>query len=244
LNVTRQRRLIVNADDFGQSRGINRGVIEAFENGIVTSASLMVRWPAAEEAVAYAKLHPELSLGLHFDLAEWTYENETWVPRYLVLDEETPEAVSLEVEWQLQHFIDLVGHGPTHLDSHQHVHREEPVQTVLFATAQHLGVPLRDFTTEASYRGDFYGQDSRGYPVRDAISVEALAGLIRGLPAGTTELGCHPGYADDLESMYRDERAREVEALCSPTVRDVITSKQVTLCSFADLVRQTPELSP
>ena len=41
------RHLIVNADDFGQSAGINRGIIEAHEHGIVTSTSLMVRWPAA-----------------------------------------------------------------------------------------------------------------------------------------------------------------------------------------------------
>ncbi|PYS69828.1 MAG: hypothetical protein DMF73_14065 [Acidobacteria bacterium] len=57
-----QRYLIVNADDFGQSPGINRGVIEAHENGIVTSASLMVRWPAAAEAAQYARGHPDLSV--------------------------------------------------------------------------------------------------------------------------------------------------------------------------------------
>ena len=58
------RRLIVNADDFGQSPGVNRGIIEAHQHGIVTSASLMVSWPAAAEAAAYgraannAKEHP------------------------------------------------------------------------------------------------------------------------------------------------------------------------------------------
>ena len=46
---------IVNADDFGQSPGITRGVIAAHERGIVTSASLMVRWPSANEAAAYAR---------------------------------------------------------------------------------------------------------------------------------------------------------------------------------------------
>jgi predicted glycoside hydrolase/deacetylase ChbG (UPF0249 family) len=54
--VTRQ--LIVNADDFGQSAGVNRGVIEAHENGIVTSASLMVRWPDAADAARYARPAP------------------------------------------------------------------------------------------------------------------------------------------------------------------------------------------
>ena len=48
--VNPARHLIVNADDFGYSRGVNRGIIEAHERGIVTSASLMVKQPASEEA--------------------------------------------------------------------------------------------------------------------------------------------------------------------------------------------------
>jgi predicted glycoside hydrolase/deacetylase ChbG (UPF0249 family) len=47
------RLLVVNADDFGRSRGVNAGVIAAHERGIVTSASLMVRWPAARGAADY-----------------------------------------------------------------------------------------------------------------------------------------------------------------------------------------------
>ena len=49
------RILIVNADDFGQSPGVNAGVIEAHERGIVTSASMMVCWPAAAGAADYAR---------------------------------------------------------------------------------------------------------------------------------------------------------------------------------------------
>jgi hypothetical protein len=61
--------LIVNADDFGLSGGVNAGIMAAHEHGIVTSASLMVRWPAAR----YAAGHPRMSLGLHLDLGEWAF---------------------------------------------------------------------------------------------------------------------------------------------------------------------------
>jgi hopanoid biosynthesis associated protein HpnK len=62
------RRLIVNADDFGRSSGINAAVIRAHREGILTSASLMVNEEAAGEAVALAKDHPHLGVGLHLTL--------------------------------------------------------------------------------------------------------------------------------------------------------------------------------
>ena len=60
--------LIITADDFGISRGINRGIVEAHLSGVVTSTSLMVDRPACEEAVALAQRCPKLSLGLHLEL--------------------------------------------------------------------------------------------------------------------------------------------------------------------------------
>src|SRR5437867_779392 len=98
------RYLIVNADDFGQSRGVNQGIIEAHEHGIVTSASLMVRWPAACEAAAYGREHCELSVGLHLDLGEWAYREDAWVPLYEVVDLDDASAVAEEVSRQLSSF--------------------------------------------------------------------------------------------------------------------------------------------
>src|SRR6266571_2896442 len=112
------RFLIVNADDFGQSSGINRGIIKAHADGIVTSASLMVRWPAAAEAAAYARAHPRLSLGLHFDLAECTHDRGTWVPVYMRVNWDDSKEVEQELREQLNLFRELVGQDPTHLASH------------------------------------------------------------------------------------------------------------------------------
>ncbi len=62
------RRLIVNADDFGRSAAINQAVIRAHQEGILTTASLMVNEPEAAEAVALAKANPRLGVGLHLAL--------------------------------------------------------------------------------------------------------------------------------------------------------------------------------
>lgn len=230
------RALVVNADDFGQSPGVNRGVIEAHERGIVTSASLMVRWPAAREAAAYAREHPELSLGLHVDLGEWRHGGDGWVPVYEVVDAEDADAVAAEVARQIEAFRVLTGRDPTHLDSHQHVHRDEPARSIIHRAAADLGVPLRGLSDRVTYRGDFYGQTGRGEPHHEAISMDALTGVIRSLPQGTTELGCHPGDGADLDSMYRAERAEEVRVLCDPAVRAVIEDEGIELRSFADVL--------
>src|SRR3954453_7772980 len=82
------RCVIINADDFGRSAAINRGIIEAHENGILTSASLMVCYPAAAAAADYARDHQGFSVGLHLDLYEWRYRNDQWEPVYQRVDTE------------------------------------------------------------------------------------------------------------------------------------------------------------
>jgi chitin disaccharide deacetylase len=208
------RRLIVTADDFGRSPGINRGIVEAFENGIVTSASLMVRWPAAEEAAEYARRCVELAVGLHVDLGEWRYRDGAWEPVYKVVSPDENEEVEAEVVRQLERFRELVGHDPTHVASHQHVHRSDPVRAVLSRFAKHLRVPLRTVTPGIRYRGDFHAQTAKGEPVPDGVSVASLISILASLPDGTTALVCHPGRANDADSVYAVEASQEVETLC------------------------------
>jgi predicted glycoside hydrolase/deacetylase ChbG (UPF0249 family) len=228
------RFLVVNADDFGQSPGVNEGIVEAHEHGIVTSASLMVRWPAATEAAAYAREHPSLSIGLHFDLGEWAYRDGAWVRLYEVVPADDPAAVAGEAAQQLAAFHRLLGRDPTHLDSHQHVHREEPARSVLREIARDLEIPLRHETPHVHYCGDFYGQTAKGEPLSSAIGVEALLRLLEGLPPGITELGCHPGCGDSVAGMYRAEREEEVRTLCDPRVRAALAALRMELRSFAD----------
>jgi chitin disaccharide deacetylase len=224
--------LIVNADDFGLAAGVNSGITRAHEQGIVTSASLMVLQPYAPQAAAYARGHSELSLGLHLDLGEWSYIDGEWVRLYSVVPEGDLAAVAEEVARQLSLFHTLVGRPPTHLDSHQHIHRSEPARSVMLEAARRLGVPLRDYSAQVRYCGDFYGQNAEGQPFPDIISTPGLINILRKLPPGTTELGCHPGSGEKLDTMYWRERAQETQVLCDPAVRAAIAAKGITLASF------------
>lgn len=229
------RLLIVNADDFGQSPGINAGIAQAHEKGIVSSASLMVRWPAAVAAGEYAREHRSLSVGLHLDLCEWTCSNGQWVPLYEVVPLTDDAAVRSEVARQLDLFEHLVGAPPTHVDSHQHVHKEPIVLTAVMEAAGPLGVPVRDLDARVRYDGRFYGQGHTARPSHDQISVAALLAIIETLHPGVTELGCHPAMGCDFESVYASERELELAVLCDPAVRDAIDAAGIRIVSFRNI---------
>lgn len=226
--------LIVNADDFGCCRGVNRGIIEAHERGIVTSASLMVDARAAADAAEYARERPELGVGLHVVLAQWRVR---WLPRRgSVFSAKTlKRRAADQLERQLERFSALVGRGPSHLDSHQHRHTWPLVRPLFERAARDLGVPLRRTELGARFCGEFYGHDGRGRPDPDAIRPEALIRLLEELEPGVTELCCHPGYPDDLDSWYRLEREPEIRALCDPCVRETVSKRGIRLCTFSDL---------
>ena len=229
-----ERVLVVNADDLGLSDGVNRGVFEAHERGVVTSASLMVRRPAAGAAALGALEREGLAVGLHVDLGEWCFRNGTWETSVWVVDCDDVDAVAAEVGRQLESFRALMGRDPAHMDSHQHVHRQPPVAGVLAGVAAELGVRLRDHGPVA-YCGAFYGQLSHGEPYAEGITVANLVRIIEGLPPGVTELGCHPGYVDAGESSYAAERLTELRTLCDPAVADALRRAGVRLSSVASL---------
>jgi predicted glycoside hydrolase/deacetylase ChbG (UPF0249 family) len=231
------RLLIVNADDFGYSRGVNRGIAEAHERGIVTSASLMVNRAAAAEAAQYGGEHPELAVGLHVELRRWRVQRRPWSRMWS--SGKLQRTVASDVAAQLDRFRALTGRDPTHLDSHQHRHREALLRPIFESLAQELDIPLRHFDPRVRFCGEFYGHDGAGRPDPAAITPAALIGLLETLPAASvTELGCHPGYADGLDSWYGEERATERETLCHPLVLEAIVRLDLELVSFRELARR------
>src|SRR5712675_1262863 len=185
--MSAKKCLIVNADDFGHSSAINRGIIHAHDHGIVTSASLMVRWPAAVEAAEYARNRPGLSLGLHLDFGEWVYKGENWEPVYSVVALDEVTALRKETSRQLAVFRTVTGRDPDHIDSHQHMHLREPVRSVVLEAALELRAPVRDCTPDIHYCGRFYGQSAEGSAYAEGITPDALIDVLSQLPSGITE---------------------------------------------------------
>ncbi|HET9185792.1 MAG TPA: ChbG/HpnK family deacetylase, partial [Solirubrobacterales bacterium] len=111
---------------------------------------------------------------------------------------------------------------------------EEPLAAVAGRLAERLGVPLRG--QGIRYEGRFFGRGVDGRPDPDAVRAEALVAILRGLPTGITELGCHPGLGGE-GSSYDEERRWEVETLCDPEVRRAVAEERIRLVSFAELAR-------
>ena len=236
--MPKKRRLIVNADDFGHSREVNQGILHAYDYGIVTSASLMVRGRAAAEAVQSAKIRPNLSLGLHLDFGEWYFRTGEWAVVYSVVPLNSARVIRDEVLRQLDAFQRLTGRAPSHVDSHQHVHLREPAHSAVSDITRSLNIPLRDCNGRVHYCGRFYGQSAEGNPWPRYITEGALVAVLKELRPGYTELGCHPGRGRIPNTTYVSERSEEVRTLCSQRVRSAITELRIELCSFTEVPGQ------
>ena len=236
---------------------MNAGVLEAHLFGIVTSATVMVLEPAAEEGVSEASRRaPNLSFGLHFVLTGGGLPASSLerVPSLLVdgrfprnaaaLPPELAEdEISRELEAQIFLFEKMTGRPPAHLDSHHHSALHPSIQPVFAEAARIRGIPVRASSEPAReslraagvrtpdrFVDAFYG---------DGASAENLHAILRGLaPEETSELMCHPGRADERllsRSTYAAEREREIALLCDPELLTIVAEEGIELVSFPDL---------
>jgi chitin disaccharide deacetylase len=219
--------LIVNGDDFGASHGINRGIIKAHRQGILTSTSLLVTLPWSEEAAHLACVVPDLSVGLHVHFQSGEREP--------ILSRSDADSWRVELHHQCRRFEELMGRPPTHLDSHHNVHRDPRLLPHFLGVARQYGVPLREHSS-VRYLSKFYGQWG-GQTHLEQISVDSLLHLLQtDIQEGVTELCCHPGYIDpDFLSTYSTERETELRTLCAPSIRTALVEQHIHLITFRDL---------
>jgi hopanoid biosynthesis associated protein HpnK len=151
------QRLIINADDFGLSPGINRGIIDAHRRGVVTSASLMATGDAFDDAIALSLAHPGLSVGVHLTLVEGApvsppadvpslVGRDGRFPRSLgaflrswLSGRVRPEDMAREFDAQVEKVLGR-GVAVDKLDSHMHLHVLPGVLPSVLATARRHGI--------------------------------------------------------------------------------------------------------
>jgi hopanoid biosynthesis associated protein HpnK len=152
-----RRFLIINGDDFGLSSGHNQAIIDAHEQGVLTSTSLMVTAPAFDEAVTLAKAHPNLAVGLHLVLGcgkavlppseiphlvdaqgNFSDQNNLAGIRYN-LSPQARRELPLEIRAQLEKFR-ATGLQLSHVDGHNHMHFNPAVLHALAELAEEFNI--------------------------------------------------------------------------------------------------------
>jgi len=219
--------LIIHADDLGMAHSVNAASIKAFENGAISSASIMVPCPWFAEIAEYARSHPESDLGLHLTLtSEWKYYRwgpvlsrdrvATLLDRNNYLHPTEAEAASRadlrEVESEIRAQIARAkefGIQPTHLDSHMGtLYQNKALFEVLLRVGRENKLPVmisRDLIAGVQNLSSVIGPDD---PVIDRIiSIgpgvppekweDYYAKAIKGLQPGVTEMIIHLAYNDD-----------------------------------------------
>jgi len=252
------RLLIVNADDFGLTPGVSRGILAAHRSGIVTSTTALVNLPAQPDLDGDAAGLSALGIGLHFNLTWGTpVSPPDAVPSLLdaeggfhrdprvVAERVAADEVRREADAQLEAFARRFGCPPTHLDSHHHVHRLPRVMDAVLGIALTSGLPVR--SSDPGFREGLRRHGVRtsdhfigGNEPAPYWTPERLLDGLAVLPLGLTELMCHPGHYDDALAHSRYGRAREVElaALSDPEARATIERLDVRLCHFGTLPLQ------
>lgn len=245
------RRLIVNADDFGLTRGVSEGILAANRHGIVTSTTVIVNRPIERDLRDRVRdsglgtgLHLNLTLGAPLTRARSLTGSDGQFVRDArrAAAQADPRDVDREVEAQIEAFEKLLGRPPTHLDTHHHVGLLSPVEAVVLAWARRLGIAVRsqDPTARARARvmglrtpDHFFGESGPDAYWTAARTLEHL----RHLPPGASEFMTHPGYLDDALSYSRYGRQREVElvGLGSVGARAAARALGIQLCDFRSL---------
>ncbi len=151
------KRLIVNADDFGYTRGVNAGIVRGFREGIVTSTTIMANGEAFEDAIECARANPRLGVGCHLVLVGGKCvatakqvgslaDSEGLMPASLpsLLSKLSVGSIrQAEIEAELRAQVERVvaaGVQPTHFDSHKHTHAHPRVMEVVAKIAEEFGI--------------------------------------------------------------------------------------------------------
>jgi len=281
------KQLIVNADDFGLTSGVNRAVIEGHRHGIITSATLMANMPGFDEAVHLARDHPSLGVGLHFNLTQGApvaapaqvrsltnargefWGTATTLARRSLTGRLRTEEIIIELRTQIEKAL-AAGLRLTHLDSHQHSHAIPQVFAAIARTIPDYGIAAvrligeRPHLIPLSFRvviqsavalglkqlchaNRMLGPDPQPHTVRAFFGIAQtgcwtkrwLMEVIERLPAGVSELMCHPGYEDDelgqVTTRLRTSRAVELKLLTDPQVAAWLRECAVILVNYSQL---------
>ncbi len=226
------KKLIINADDFGLTEGINNGIIDGFKKGVIKDISLIADSNAYEHAVGLAKKNDIKNIGAHIVLSEETdpYRKYYRFPWRYFLGAVSDKDIYSNVKNQISK-IKNSGFDITHVNSHQHIHIAPRILKIFVQLAKKFDIRFIRFPYEAKIfnfsdfknilrvfslrsmctlsksalikSGIKYNDYFYGHFYSGRLNREKLSQVLSDIKEGVTELCCHPGYlTDDIRLKY------------------------------------------
>lgn len=239
-------KLIVNADDFGYSEGVNHGIISAHKNGIVTSCTVMANMPGFEHGMELIKENPTLRCGVHMTLTCYKpilKDHKTIVDEngnfFRSLSEDLLKNIDLEeVYREFKAQIERVRERVeiTHLDSHHHVHGTEFLKPVIERISKEYKLPIRSALKMTPIEGVDYAECLETFymgNVKEEYFEEHLEEI---KSHEVADLMCHPAFVDAFlleSSSYNTQRAKEHKVLTSKKVKEFLKNNNIELVNYS-----------
>ncbi len=260
MATSKTKYLIINGDDFGSSESANRGIIDAFRNGILRSASLMVPCPWFPQAVELAKQHG-LACGLHMTLTceyhkyhfgpltrapELTRDKKgyTFIANPNELPANGQEIVYRELEAQMERFLDF-GLKPAFVDAHMGVvpRWDNAFLSVAERLYERFRVPFLRLEKSGGAKSlplalvtGVGASTEKDLPLKQRFRAQLQA-----LPEGASYMMCHPAILTDemlgmeLTPGFAAPRQTDLDVLRDPEVRQWIRELGIEVISVAEL---------
>lgn len=259
----KQKILIINADDCNLTSRVTEAILKAHENGIVTSTTFMVNLPIASEVIKTVNAAKNLGVGLHLNVTLGEPLAKPALIKSLLQKDgrfrkkdhysarkfPPVSEVAEEFKAQLQRFVKIFKHLPTHVDVHHHMHDHRPFFDALASIVKKHDLPIRwtrllnERETKNSYKflkttDHFYGNlDPHTF-----WTEEVLRHLLFTLPEGSSEIMCHPGWVDDelcAISSLTIPREREYQLFSLKELRKYISHLGIKLTHFGYLTKRS-----
>lgn len=232
-------KLIVNCDDLGYTRGVNEAIVIAYQQGILRSTTALVNSAYIQEAVTMMKENPGIGVGLHLNLTSGkpltncpsltNPETGLFYKGRVEMLKHHPVMKEVESEWnaQMDRYIELFGELPDHIDSHHYVHDASPeLLEVAKALAEKYSLPLRNHNHYV-FTNAFY----------EMSKPKEFIEVVKKFEGQDVEIMVHVGIVDlDLYrwSSYNVQRIKELDILCSDTVKQYIEEHHIELTNDSE----------
>lgn len=250
-------KIIFNADDFGYSRAVNFGIIDAFKFGVVRSTSLLVNTPGFEHAVKlyHDNMIEGLGVGIHLNLMMGRPVSSTKLEsltdangnfyKFALFDSNKDYFDKGEIEIEFEAQIEkamAAGIKLTHIDSHYGIHMQDPIFEVAVKVAQKHDLPLRmvdanrnnpiskGTKTTDKFTGGFFAQNATYEYIYNYVNTHSQY--------NNCEILCRPAYVDLTlynGTKYAVNRINEIEVLCDPKLKQFLLSNGHEIVNYGEV---------